>query len=152
MSIEVNLETNPVAGIFDDEKNSDWIFPSPALCKRENIYPNLLAYSKSLATLVVIVKRSATGQDFALSEAGLLYIEATLAKGALKDGTPVCAAFVVLADVDLSHPPQQLRMVSYSSAQEMRDSRYGLRPYLGKFGPYWWITADALTDEDASFL
>jgi hypothetical protein len=42
-------------------------------------------------------------------------------------------------------------MVSYSSAQEMRNSRYGLSPYHGKFGPYWWITADTLTDEDAPF-
>jgi hypothetical protein len=149
MSPEATLETNPVAGIFDG--GSDWVFPSPALCKRENISPNMLAFCKARATLALIVKRSATGQDFALSEAGLLYIEATLDKGALKDGTPVRAAFVVLADVD-PRSPLYLKVVSYSSADETRNSRYGLPPYHGKFGPYWWITADTLTDEDASFL
>ena len=111
----------------------------------------MLAYCEASATLALIVKRSANGQDFTLSEAGLLYIEAALNKGALKDGKPVRAAFVVLADVDLSHPPRYFRMVSYSSAQEMRNSRYGLSPYHGEFGPYWWITADTLTDEDAPF-
>jgi hypothetical protein len=142
--------TNPVASIFDD--NGDWFFPSPALCKRENVYPNLLAYGKSRATLVVIVKRSKTGTDFALSEAGLLYLEATLDKGTLKDGTPVRAAFVVLADVDL-RKPLYLRVVSYSSTQEMRNQLNGLpADPEGKFGPYWWITAaDTLTEEDAPF-
>ena len=46
----------------------------------------MLAYCEASATLALIVKRSANGQDFALSEAGLLYIEAALNKGALKDG------------------------------------------------------------------
>jgi len=39
------------------------------------------------------------GHDFALSEAGLQFLEATLGKGALKDGKPVREAVVVLADV-----------------------------------------------------
>ncbi len=96
-------ETNPVAGIFDN-LDSVWYYPSPELCKRENISPNMLAFCKARATLALIVKRSATGQDFALSEAGLLYLETVLAKGSLKDGTPVSAAFVVLADIDLRSP------------------------------------------------
>ena len=140
---------DPVGGIFDE--NSGWFFPSPALCKRENISPNMLAFRETTATLCLIAKRSINGHDFALSEAGLLYLEATLDKGALKDGRPVHAAFVVLADVDLSHQPRQLRLVSYSSAREMRNHLNGLQPYHGQTGPYWWIAADTLTDEDAPF-
>jgi hypothetical protein len=142
-------ENNPVAGIFDN--NCDWYYPSPELCKQANIYPNMLAFCKARATLVLIVKRSAEGQDFALSEAGLLYLEATLDKGTLKDGMPVRTAFVVLADIDLSRP-RQLKLVSYSSAEETRKRRNGFLPCPGKFGAYWWITADTLMDEDAAFL
>jgi hypothetical protein len=140
--------TNPVAGIFD---NLDiWHYPTPALCRQKNIAPNILAFCKARATLALIVKRSTRGQDFALSEAGLLYLEATLDKGELKDGTPVRAAFVELADVDPSNP-QQLRVVTYSSAQETRKRRNELPPYPGQFGPFWWIQADTVTDEDAPF-
>jgi hypothetical protein len=99
MSTEATLETNPVAGIFDND--GGWFFPSTALCKRENISPNLLAYCEAGATLALVVKRSFTGQDFALSEAGLIYLETMLAKGTLKDGKPVRAALVVLADNDM---------------------------------------------------
>jgi hypothetical protein len=142
-------EFNPVAGIFDNE-DGVWYYPTPALCRRENIAPNILAFCKARATLALVVKRSATGQDFALSEAGLLYLEATIDKGELKDGTPVRAAFVVLADVDPSNP-QQLRLVSYSTAHETRIRRNGLPPYPGKFGPFWWIQADTVTVGDAPF-
>ena len=141
--------TNPVADIFDND--SDWFLPSPALCKRENIYPNLLAYSKGQATLVLILKRAKSGSDFALSQAGLLYLEAMLETGTLKDDSPVRAAFVVLADIDLK-PPLHLRVVSQWSAEEMRIHVSGLQAVEGKFGPYWWIAAaDTLTEEDSSF-
>jgi hypothetical protein len=139
---------NPVAGIFDGDDG--WFFPSAELCKRESLAPNILAFCEATATLALVVKRSFTGQDFALSEAGLCYIEATLHKGALKDGKPVHAAFVVLADVDM-RSPRQLKVVSYSSVHEQRESRNGQPAYPGKFGPFWWITAGKLSDGDAAF-
>lgn len=142
-------ETNPVAGIFDE--GSDWYYPSPVKCRLENISPNILAFCKARATLALIIKRSAKGQDFALSEAGLLYLEAALDKGTLKDGTPVRAAFVVLADIDLrGRSPQQLKIVNCSSAHEVRN-RLDWQPYPGKFGSFWWITSDVPLDEDAPF-
>jgi hypothetical protein len=146
--MEATLDTNPVAGIFDND--GDWFFPSTELCKRENISPNMLAFCETSATLVLVVKRSFTGQDFALSEAGLIYLETTLAKGALKDGKPVRAAYVVLAIVDQRNR-QQLKVVSYSSAQETRRWRNGQSAYPGKFGNYWWITAGTLGAGDEAF-
>jgi hypothetical protein len=144
------LETsNPVAGIFDHDR--DWFFPSAAACKRLNIARNLLAYCEPRATLALVVKRSVTGPDFALSEAGLIYLETTLAKGALPDGKPVRAVFAVLADTDLKSP-HRLKVVSYSSAHETRNSCNGLTPIPGAFGTYWWIAADALIDGDESFI
>jgi hypothetical protein len=140
--------TNAVAGIFNE--NSDWFFPSPELCKRENLFPNMLAYCKVRATLALIVKRSTTGTDYALSEAGLAYLEATLAKGTLKDGAAVRSAFVVLAIVDL-RSPRHLKVISYSSVHEARARRNGLPAYPGKFGPFWWLTADTLSAEDEAF-
>ena len=50
---------------------------------------------------------------------------------------------MVLADVDL-RSPRQLKVISYSSAHETRERRNGLPAYPGKFGPYWWLTANAL--------
>lgn len=150
MSTEATLETNPVASIFDGE-GSGWFFPSAGWCKRENIGPNMVAFCETSATLALVVKRSFSGQDFALSEAGLCYIEATLVKGALKDSKPVRAAFVVLADVDM-RSPHQLKVVGYSSARETRNGLNGRPAYPGKFGNYWWITTpDALSDGDTAF-
>jgi hypothetical protein len=147
---EATFETNPVAGIFDE--GSDWIFPSQELCQRSKIFPNLLAYSESRATLVVIVKRSMRGEDFALSEAGLLYVEAALDKGALKNGSkPVRAAFVVLADKTDFRSPYQLKVVRYSSAQVTRNSLNGLPPYPGRTGAYWWLSANGLSPQDDAF-
>jgi hypothetical protein len=140
---------NPVVSIFDGE-GSGWFFPSAELCKRENVSPNLLAYCEAGATLALVVKRSFSGQDFALSEAGLIYLETTLAKGTLKDGKPVRAAYVVLAAFDQRNR-QQLKVVSYSSAQETRRWRNGQSAYPGKFGNYWWITAGTLSDGDEAF-
>ena len=87
MNIETNVldrveqqkinEPDPVAGIFDGD--CGWTFPSSERCKRKKLSPNLLAFCKATATLTSIVKRSPSGQDFALSEAGLEYFETTLA-------------------------------------------------------------------------
>jgi hypothetical protein len=142
--------TNPTAGIFDDK--GDWYFPSQELCKQKNISPNELAFNKARGTMALVVKRSARGTDFALSEAGLLYLETTLAKGMLKDGAPVREAYVVLAEGDLRNPHHQMKLVSCSSARETRQRVDGLRaPQPGKFGPFWWITAGTLLDEDSPF-
>lgn len=88
----------------------------------------------------MIVKRSTTGDDFALSEAGLEYLLATLDKGARKDGKVVRQAFVVLAAGDMVGSPQSLNVISHSTAQQTRDRLKGIEPNPGRFsGPYWWI-------------
>ena len=97
------------------------------------------------------MKRSATGEDYTLSENGLSYCEAMLDKGVLKDGTPVCAAIVVLAETDWKNPHHQLKLVNSWSAFVMRERLNGLPPYPGKHGAYWWVTADKLMDGDEAF-
>lgn len=139
---------NPVEGIFNGEDG--WFFPSAELCKREGLAPNMLAFCEAGATLALVVKRSFTGQDFALSEAGLCYIEAMLNKGSLKDGKPVRAALVVLADIDLKSP-RKLKIVRYSTAHKIRERLNGQPAYPGKFGLFWWITAGTLIDGDEAF-
>jgi hypothetical protein len=125
-------------GIFED--NSEWTFASPGICKTKNVFPNMLAFSETQATLCLIVKRSTTGDDFALSEAGLEYLLATLDKGARKDGKVVRQAFVILADVDLQAGSLRLKVISHSTAQQTRERLKGIEPNPGRFsGPYWWI-------------
>jgi hypothetical protein len=142
--------TNPVASIFDH--GDDWHFPSEELCRREKLWPNLLAFNKTNATLALVVKRSFRGTDFALSEAGLLYLESTLAKGTLQDDSPIRAAFVVMAEGDLRNPHHLMKMVTCWSALKTRQYVDALGPsYPGKFGAFWWITAGTLVDEDAPF-
>ena len=127
--------------VLDTFDSAAWMFASIILCKRERISPNRLAYKKSSGTLAVIVKRS-SGRDFALSEGALIYLLKRLDDGALKDGSPVLSAIVVLADGDL----QRIKPVQQFSAEEMRDRFNGIEPEHGKFGPCWWIPASACDD------
>jgi hypothetical protein len=132
-----------LTSIFDE--TSDWIFASIETCKREKLFPNMLAYCENQATLALIVKRSATGQDFALNEAGLNYLLAALDNGGLKDGSPVRHAFVVQADVDPQATSRQrpLKVVKHSTAHETREHLKGISPYPGNFsGPYWWLSPE----------
>jgi hypothetical protein len=121
--------------------NTAWVFASADLCKSERIFPNTLAYNASDATLAVFVKRS-SGGDFALSQGGLDYL-LRLVQGALKDGSPVRQAIVVLADGDAR---QRYKPVKQFSAEEIRDRFKGIEPVDGKFGRYWWLPASAYDD------
>jgi hypothetical protein len=129
--------------IFD--ANSNWEHASVEACKQGKLYPNMLAYHEPTEMLCLIVKRSTTGSDFALSQAGLNYLLSALEKGAArKDGKPVKHALVVLADFDRQPKNHHfaLRVVSYSTAQETSDRLSGRPPIPGNFnGPYWWISS-----------
>jgi hypothetical protein len=122
--------------------STSWAYAPIEFCKRELIFPNTLAYNESNTTLCVIVKRSGGG-DFALSKGGLDYLLKALDHGALKDGSPVRQAIVILADV---HTLQRYEPVKQYSAEEMRDRLSGVEPQPGKFGPYWWIKASDYDD------
>jgi len=123
--------------------STDWVYASYDVCKRERISPNTLAYNESSATLAVIVKRS-SGGDFALSSGALNYLLKGLDHGARRDGSPVRAAIVVLADVDFQN---HFKLVKQWSAEELRDRFSGVDPQPGKFGPYWWSKASDCDDE-----
>jgi hypothetical protein len=64
-------------------------------------------------------------------------------------GKDVQAAFVVLADPDFeSH--RQLKLASYSTVQAIRDRFNGVPPPPGNFnGPYFWLSMDSISQDDA---
>jgi hypothetical protein len=130
--LDSHLVEPDLTGIFDT--TSDWEHASVEDCKQGKLFPNMLAYHESTKTLCVIVKRSTTGTDFALSEAGLNYLLTAVEKGAArKDGKPVKHALVVLADFN-PHPQNHhfaLRVVSCSTAHDIRDRLSGRPPYPG---------------------
>jgi hypothetical protein len=90
--MENAMDTPEIKTIFD---GTDWELAPLEISHIEKLYPNQLAYHESSSTLALIVTRSFSGEDFALSEAGQLFIEAALEKGQRKDGKAVKAAWVV---------------------------------------------------------
>jgi hypothetical protein len=129
-----------LTNLFNSD-DSGWEFAPTEICQHEKLWPNTLAYHESSTTLVLIVKRSTTGEDFALSVAGLQFLLDALKKGERKDGKVVKAAFVVLADVDRQAVSQRLKVIHYSTAQQTRDELHGIEPNPGRLGPYWWLRA-----------
>jgi hypothetical protein len=120
---------------------SDWKFASTDVCKRENIFPNQLAYCEDTATLAVVVRRSPSSRDFALGEGGLKFISAALEKGERKDGKPVFRALVILAEA--KNGSQSLKVVHVFTAEEMGYRFRNVAPNPSNFSaPYWWISAD----------
>jgi hypothetical protein len=93
--------------------NSDWEHASIEDCKHGKLFPNMLAYHEPTKTLCVIVKRSMTGTDFALSEAGLNYLLTALEKGAARKdgnrhnrGADRCSALISLNGVNAIGSPR----------------------------------------------
>ena len=117
---------------------TEWKYATDDVLQREQI-SNRLAYNKSRATLALILKRSARG-DYALSQYGLDYLLKLLNNGG-KDSSPEREAIVVLGNVG--------KPVKTYTAEELRDRFSGVEPEDGKFGPYWWIPAPAIADDDA---
>jgi hypothetical protein len=124
------------------DSRTGWVFASPDVLQREQI-SNKLAYKESSAKLALIVKRSARG-DFATSQSGLIYLLKALEHGALKDGSEVREAIVVLGEVDAQ---RQYKPLKQFTAQAIRDRFKDIEPVDGDFGPYWWILASACDDE-----
>ena len=75
-----------VKTIFDP--TSEWEQARLEVSHHERFYPNSLAYNESSGTMALIVTRSFSGDDFALSEAALLFLEAALEKASEKTTKP----------------------------------------------------------------
>jgi hypothetical protein len=148
--------TELAAGLFDD--SADWEWAPTNICQREGLHPNLLAYSASRAAICLIVRRSPSGDDFAVSEAGLRYLEAALEDGARGDGKTVLHGLVVQAIGDpLARNRQRhlLKAVCVSTVKEIRDRIQARNIPLqteGRFGPFFWIpleySGDFVSDDD----
>ena len=147
-----DMVEDTLSGLFVE--NSGWTWAPIETCKRLKLFPNRLAFHETTATLALIVKRSMSGDDFALSEAGLSYLLAALKNGARKDGKALRHALVVLAEVDVDQQvqrrPHPYKVISHSTAQAIRDRFNGITPNPGFNGPYWWLSPEmVLNDDDA---
>jgi hypothetical protein len=132
-----------INGLFDNSK--EWQWAPTRVCQREGFFPNMLAYSEAQATLALIIKRSTTGDEFALSKVGLDYQETAEKEGARGDGKPVRHALIVLVDPD-QHAKnlQHIQLVSASTVQRTREriEELGLPLRNGNWGQYYWITPE----------
>jgi hypothetical protein len=72
----LNLVKPDLSGLFSE--GFEWAFAPIETCKSLKLYPNRIAFCEKQATLVLVVKRSTRGNDFALSEAGLQFVSAAL--------------------------------------------------------------------------
>jgi hypothetical protein len=136
--LDADASTPDVLGVFD---TTHWEHASDVTCKREQILPNRLAYSETSGTLALIVKRSRTGNDFALSKAGLDYLLSASEKGRRKDGKPIRHTIIVLAEDHPHESPGKGRVITSLTAHEMRDQLGGLEPQSGKYSrPFWWVS------------
>lgn len=151
MSEVAETETEPeieelIKGIFDDN-NSGWQYASKEECKRGKFWPNTLAYCRDTETLVLIVKRSMAGEDYAMSQAGLLYLEAALERGHLEANhrLPASRAVVLQAAPDPTPKNKWLpyKVARVSTVQEIIEHLAGLPANPGNYnGPFWWLQAN----------
>jgi hypothetical protein len=121
--------------------NAEWEFATMAQLQDGNIWPNMLAYHESSATIALIVKRSPKGGDFALGKAGHDCIEAALESGHRLDGRPIRQAFIVYVDVD-SQAKDSVYLLKVVGFETLQDAKRQLTdpPYEGKSGTYYWWT------------
>lgn len=96
------------------ENSTSWDYAPYEFCRQAKITPNRLAYDKDRATLIGIVKRSRSGEDYALSKGLLDLLIRLLGLGKRKNGSPVQSAIVVLMDGD--------KIVEQLTAEEQRTS------------------------------
>ena len=90
--------------------------------------------------MVGIVKRSRSGEDYALSKGLLDHLIRLLGLGKRKDESPVLSAIVLLLDGD--------KIVEQLTAEEQRDQLRNISPEEGKLGPYWWIKPTTANNDD----
>ena len=122
---------------------TSWEYAPYDFCKQAKIAPNRLAYDREGATLIGIVKRSRSGDDYALSK-GLLDLLIRLRElGKRKDESPVQSAIVVLMDGD--------KIVEQCTAQEMQNRLKNISPNEGQFGLYWWIKPTTANIDDEAW-
>jgi hypothetical protein len=93
------------------------LFVTESTCKREEIYPNELAYCEDRATFALIVRRGGSN-GFAMMEAGLNCVVEAKERGETKKGKPVREALVVLAETGWG----PIRPIEVCTAHEMQQS------------------------------
>ena len=108
--------------------------------RQAKIAPNRL---KDRATLIGVVKRSLSGDDYALGKGLLDHLIRLLGLGKRKDESPVRSAIVVLKDGDTT--------VEQCTAQEMQNRLKNISPNEGQFGLYWWIKPSTANIDDEAW-
>jgi hypothetical protein len=113
-----------------------WRAFTPQQLKELGIWPNKLYYNVNTGESVLVVQQSPTWSEYALSQAGLIYLLTALKEGRLTRG------YVVLTNRDHEE-------VARKPVSEVATLVENLPPRKDELGPYWWLNAD-LTPFDAS--
>lgn len=114
-----------------DLANGKWLPFSKALNKERGFYPNSVFYNQDDREIVVVIDRSAQGDDFALSQKAFDHVMAAQAKQ-----DKVLRAFVILRDREAN------TVIAVLPASEVRNSIRDAAPQHGRFGSFWWIDKD----------
>lgn len=119
------------------------------------VFPNLLAWKDhdAITPFVVVVSRLANrrGRDYALSKAGLERVIGAEREGRVTEG--------LVSLWDQSADRKRHEFVGEEKASVVHERLRNVPPQEGKWGPFWWITADfqpvvsaaARYDPDAPF-
>jgi hypothetical protein len=114
-------------------KSSDAIsFPNP-------IYGGTKG-GKKIGALVALRRGRRVGKDFAISVAGLEYVDKALRDGRLDEGY-----------VALFQDGNPREFVAAENAQVLWDRLRGVPPENGRWGAYWWVGAEFSTTSVAVY-
>jgi hypothetical protein len=121
--------------MHDIENMDDWEFAPRELLEREKVFRNQIAYHPGTASVALMLKRSQSGADFAMSVAGLDYLDK------VRDNVegPVDQTLVILMDPD-PKAKGKLKIVEFHSADTMRARFAGKEPFKGEHGEYHWVS------------
>jgi hypothetical protein len=123
-----------------DLNNGNWRQFKDERTKALGVWPNQLWRNGEAGALVVM--KSSTYAEYALSKSGLDYMLAALQAGRISTGS------IALANWQAG----KLTIVATKPAHEVAAAVEGITPRNGdRLGPYWWMKAD-LTPDGANAL
>jgi hypothetical protein len=133
------MSVSNMAGLLRTKEQNEFNFTDPhwrpfpqEKLDALGVTPNQLWANSSSTAGALVVKKSASYPEYALSKAGLDYLHAAEQAGKITSG------YVVLVKWDTG----KLVVVQIKPVAEVVAGLAGIPPRDGPFGPYWWLNAD----------
>jgi hypothetical protein len=133
----------------------EWLFVPTDALKRERIFPNQIAYHSDRQIVVLILRQSARGGDFAMNVAGLNYLLEVSQRGKLRNGKSMSGgAFVAFVAADNeAKQAGAVKVVGTKTVDEAFELIRGITPRDGSEGTnYWWLALDGERGDEADGL